>query len=139
MNMKCDIYIQQNTQTDSGNIQREWIYSRTVPCKIEPIKTGGATNRGDNKTFDSTAENRYTEFFQLRMKSPIPISRRSRISAIKDNAGNVIYKEIDRYSQPDMIFDVTASHAEVDPLGKISYYETTLQRVEVQYNDATSG
>ena len=37
-----------------------------------------------------------------------------------------------------MIFDVTASHAEVDPLGRVSYYETTLQRVMIQKNDTIS-
>jgi hypothetical protein len=138
MNMKCDIYIQQNAQSSSGNITREWVYDRTIDCKVEPLKTGGAMNKGDNKNYDTGNENRYTEHFQLKIKSPIPISRRARISSIRDNAGNVIYKELDRYNQPDMIFDVTSNHAEIDPLGKICYYETTIQRVEVQHNDSTS-
>ena len=138
MNMKCDIYVQQNTQTDSGNIKREWIYDKTIDCKIEPIKLGGSTNRGDNKAFDVGPQNEYHEMFQLKMKSPILISRRSRISSIKGSDGKIIYQEFDRYGQPDMIFEITASHAEIDPFGKIAYYETTLQRVMVQYNDATS-
>ena len=48
------------------------------------------------------------------------------------------YREIDRYGQLDMIFEVISSHAEIDPLGKVSYFETTIQRVEVQHNDSTS-
>lgn len=139
MNMSCDIYVQQNSQTSSGNVSREWVYDKTVNCRIEPIKLGGASGTTDNKTFDSGNESRYYEPLQLKMKSPIQISKRSRISSIRDNLGNVIYKEIDRYNQPDMIFEVTASRAEIDPLGKVSYYETTMQRVEVQKNDATSG
>lgn len=138
MNMKCDVYIQQNAQSSSGNITREWVYDKTIDCKVEPLKTGGALGRGDNKTFEHSDNNSYSERFQLKVKSPIPISRRSRISSIRDIAGNVIYKELDRYNQPDMIFDVTANHAEIDPLGRVSYYETTIQRVEVQYNDSTS-
>lgn len=138
MNMSVDIYVQQNAQTKSGNVSREWVYNRTIPCRVEPIKVGGSTNRGDNKAFDAGTENRYTELFQLKIKSPVPISRRSRITGIKDNRGNVIYKEIDRYGEPDMIFEVTANHAEIDPLGMTSYYETTVQRVEVQNYDTNS-
>jgi hypothetical protein len=139
MNMTAEIYIQQNTQADSGNVTRQWVYDKTLDCKIEPIKSGGALGRSDNKTFDYGSDNSYQERFQLKMKSPEPLSRRWRVSGIKDISGNSIYKEIDRYGQPDMIFDVTASHAELDPFGKISYYETTIQRVMVQQNDSNSG
>ena len=45
--------------------------------------------------------------------------------------------EIDKINNPDTIFDITATHAVLDPFGKISYYEVTLQRVEIQ-NDQTS-
>ena len=138
MNMKCDIYVQQNKQTISGNVSREWVYSKTINCKIEPLKTGNAMGRGDNKVFEHGDDNSYYEKFQLKMKSPISITRRARISSIRDNAGNGVYKEMDRLNQPDMIFDVTASHAEIDPLGKISYYAVTLQRIDVQHNDSTS-
>ena len=136
MNMKADVYIQQNSQDSTGNIVREWVYSRTIACKVEPIKAGGALNRADNKTFDASGvDNAYLERFQLKMKSPDAVSRRFRVSSIRDSNDNVVYKELDRYGLPDMIFDVTASHAEIDPLGKVSYYETTIQRVMVQKND----
>ena len=46
MNMTADVMIQQNVQSEtSGVIQREWLYDRTIRCKIEPIKTSGATIR----------------------------------------------------------------------------------------------
>lgn len=138
MNMKCDVYAQQNTQTSTGNIAREWVYDRTIDCRVEPIKLGGSTNRGDNKSFDSGENNFYSEHLQLKMKSLIQLSKRSRISSIRDSNNNSIYKEIDRYGHPDMIFEVTASRAEIDPLGRVSYYEITIQRVEVQRNDSTS-
>lgn len=138
MNMRCDVYAQQNAQSKSGTITREWVYLKTIDCRVEPLATGGALNRGDNKVFDHGTDNSYDEMFQLKMKSPVPLSRRYRVSAIRDNAGNIVYKEIDRYGQPEMIFEVTASHAEIDPLGKVNYYETTLKRVEVQKNDSTS-
>ena len=138
MNMTSDIYIQQNSQSQSGIINRQWVYDQTIPCKIEPMKSGGALNRADNKAFESQGNNEYTERFQLKMKSPVQLSRRSRISNIRDNSGSIIYVEFDIYDQPAMIFEVTSSHAEIDPLGYVSYYETTLQRVLIQYDDTSN-
>lgn len=138
MNMKCDVYTQQNEQTEGGSIRRKWVFSKTIECKIEPLKTSGALGRGDNKTFVQAGEDEYLENFQLKMKSPINMSKRWRVSSVRGSRGDVVYKEIDRYGQPDMIFEVTASHAEIDPFGKISYYEVTLKRVLVQDNDTNS-
>lgn len=137
MNMSVDIYVQQNSQSsDSGVLTRQWVYSQTIQCKIEPIKSGGASNRADNKRFDIGKHNEYDEKLQLKMKCMIPVSKRWRISGIKSNDGKQVYTEIDKIDNPDTQFDVTASHAVLDPFGKISYYEVTLQRVHIQ-NDNT--
>jgi hypothetical protein len=138
MNMSADVLIQQNTQSESsGSIKREWLYDRTIQCKIEPLKASGGGNRYDNKRFDIGTHNEYDEKLQLKMKCLIPMSKRWRVSAIRSNDGKQIFFEIDRYDTPDTIFEVTASHAVLDPFGRISYYEVTLQRVHVQ-NDNTS-
>ena len=137
MNMKADIYKQQNKQSSaSGGIQREWVYNTTIQCKIEPIKSGGASNRADNKIFDLGPHNEYDEKLQLKMKCLVPFSKRWRIHNIRSNDNKSVYTEIDRIDNPDTIFDVTASHAVLDPFGKITYYEITLQRVHIQ-DDST--
>lgn len=137
MNMTADIYIQQNIQSESsGVIKREWVYDKTIQCKIEPLKSAGSGNRNDNKRFDIGQHNEYDERFQLKMKCLVPMSKRWRVSSIRTNDGKQVYTEIDRYDTPDTTFDVTASHAVLDPLGKISYYEVVLQRVHIQ-NDNT--
>ena len=139
MNMSAQVYTQQNTQSQSsGVITREWVYNETIRCKIEPIKTGGASNRADNKRFDIGKHNEYDEKLQLKMKCMIPVSKRWRISGIKSSDGKQVYTEIDRSENPDTIFDVTASHAVLDPFGKIAYYEVTLQRVHIQNDNTTS-
>lgn len=137
--MSADIYTQQNKQSStSGSIKREWVFKETISCKIEPIKTGGASNRADNKSFDIGKHNEYSEKLQLKMKVLMPISKRWRITAIRTNDNQQVFTELDKYDNPDTIFDVTSSHAVLDPFGKISYYEVTLQRVHVQ-NDNTAG
>jgi hypothetical protein len=138
MNMTADVYTQKNKQSEtSGVLTREWLYDKTIRCKIEPIKSGGASNRIDNKRFDIGTHNEYDEKLQLKMKCLVPFSKRWRISGIRTSDGESVYVEVDRYDSPDTIFDVTASHAVLDPFGKVSYYEITLQRVHIQ-NDNTS-
>ena len=132
MNMTADVLIQQNKQSEkSGTIKREWVYDQTIPCKIEPVK-GGAGSRYDNKRFDIGAHNEYDEKLQLKMKCLIPISKRWRISTVRSNDNKQVFVELDKYDTPDTVFDVTASHAVLDPFGKVAYYEVTLQRVHIQ-------
>jgi hypothetical protein len=140
MNMTAQVYIQQNVQdTDTGAISRQWVYKKTVECKIEPIQARGTNTRGDNKSFGTSdnAAGGYDEGFQLKMKSLDLLSKRWRIVNIRSSDGKQVFVEIDKIDQPDTIFEVTSSHAVLDPFGKISYYETTIHRVKVQDNDKT--
>jgi len=137
MNMTAQVYVQQNVQdTDTGAISRQWVYKKTVECKIEPI---GANIKGDNKRFDASdgSGSGYDEGFQLKMKSLDLLSKRWRIVNIRSSDGKQVFVEIDKIDQPDTIFEVTSSYAVLDPFGKISYYETIIHRVKVQDNDKT--
>jgi len=140
MNTTAHIYGQQNVQDENtGAISRQWVYKKTIKCKIEPVKITSTSSRGDNKNFN-TAQNSqagYTEGLQLKIKSPELISKRSRLSNIRSSDGKQVFVEIDKIDQPDTIFEVTASHAVLDPFGKVSYYEVVVQRVSVQDNDKT--
>jgi hypothetical protein len=137
MNMTADILVQQNNQSaTSGVITREWVYEETIRCNISPIKSGGASSRGDGKRFNVGKNNEYEEILELKMKCLVPVSKRWRISGIKSSDGHQVYTEIDRYDNPDTIFEIVGSHAVLDPFGKVSHYEITLKRVRVQ-NDNT--
>jgi hypothetical protein len=138
MNMSLEVMIQQNVQDpNTGTILREWVYEKTIPCKIEPVKSSGASTRGDNKTFDKGQTGGYSEKLQLKTKSLELLSKRWRVQNIRSSDGKQVFVEIDRYGNPDSIFEITSSHAVLDPFGKISYYEATMQRVPVQSNDRT--
>lgn len=139
MNMSVDLYEQKNTQAaGTGVITREWVYNRTINCRVEPLKTKGSSNKADNKTFSGVKFDEYDEKLQLKMKCMMPISKRWRVSGIRTNDGRQVYTEIDLIDNPDTKFDVTASHAVLDPFGKISYYDVTLQRVHIQSDNTTS-
>jgi len=138
MNMTADLLIQQNSQSpSSGVILREWVYDKTVQCRIDPLKSSGASERADSKKFNVGRNHEYTEKLELTMKCLIPLSKRWRITNIKSNDGSVVYTEIDRQDNPGTIFEVVSSHAVLDPFGKVSYYEVTIERVRVQ-DDNTS-
>ena len=141
MNMYADIYKQQNKQDPStGSIIREWVYEKTIPCKIEPIQSRGTSTKGDNKVFGNAdnAQGGYDERLQLKMKGLEIMSKRWRIHYIKSSDNQQVFTEIDRYGNPDSIFEISSSHAVLDPFGKVSYYESTLHRVPVQTNDKTT-
>jgi hypothetical protein len=140
MNMTAQIYIQQNTQdSNTGAISRAWVYDKTIPCKVEPIKTRGTSSRGDNKSFNpaNNAQGSYDERLQLKIKTLQLLSKRWRVDFIRSSDGQQVFFEVDRYGKPDSIFEVTSSHAVLDPFGKISYFESSLVRVSVQDNDPT--
>ena len=137
MNMTADVLTQQNIQSEkSGVVKREWIYDRTIDCKIEPIKSP-TSSKYDNKHFGAGSSKEYDETLHLKMKCLTQLSKRWRVSNIRSSDGRKVFVEIDRWDTPDTIFEVVQSHAVLDPFGKISYYEVTLQRVHVQ-NDNTS-
>lgn len=140
MNMYADIYIQQNTQDpDTGAVVREWIYDRTIKCKIEPIKSRGTNTKGDNKIFTAgdNTKGGYDENLQLKLKGLELLSKRWRVGSIRSSDGKQVFIEIDKYDNPDTMFEISASHAVLDPFGKVSYYEASLHRVPLQNNDKT--
>lgn len=139
MNVKADIYRQTNTQDpNTGAIIRGWNFFKTIQCKVEPIKVGGASTRSDNKTFAQSGDAfGYSEKLQLKIKTTELLSKRWRIENIRSSDNQQVFVEIDKNGKPDSMFEVFSSHAVLDPFGKVSYFEATLQRVQVQTNDPT--
>lgn len=138
--MKCDVYVQKNTQTDSGSITREWSYNQTISCFVQSMKSGGPF-KGDAKTFivnQDKQANPYKEILNVVMLAQVPLSKRWRVSSIRTSDGSPVFVDPDRLGNPDVIFEVSGSHPIIDPLGKISHYHIDLERVQVQNNDKTS-
>jgi len=131
-NMKADIYYQIESQDlNTNEIERKWILLKTIDCSINPIKESGGSTTSDNKYFSKE----YTEDLETKMNTMNQLSKRWRVSNIKNNSGASLYKEIDRVSQPDTIFEVYSSHPILDIFGNIQYYQNHLRRTTVQNND----
>lgn len=130
--MTADIYYQLTEQDDSTNaINRRWVLLKNISCSIVPIRESGGSATSDNKTFDK----KYIEELEIKMYTSERLSKRWRVSGIKNNKRINLYQELDRISEPDTIFEVYASHPIFDVFGNINYYENHLKRTQVQSND----
>lgn len=136
MMMKADIYEQENTQdSKTGIIQRHWELKRTVSCQIQPTRSDGGSTKTDGKFYNSE-NNSYRETAQLRAKFLVPLSKRWRISNVRSSNNELIFKELDTLSQQPTIFEVISCHPMTDPFGRLSHYDVTLERVNIQNNDS---
>jgi hypothetical protein len=138
MNMKVDIYKQENTQNpNTGSIERHWEYIKTVRCLIEPSKSSGTSTSADGKQFTNGVVG-YRETMQLRGKFITQLSKRWRISNIKSSDNELIFNQVDLNNSPPTVFEVVSCHPMTDPFGRFSHYDVTLERVNIQSNDTGS-
>lgn len=129
--MTADLYEQLTEQEETTNaIVRRWILSKNIQCSVIPIKETGSSISSDNKNFGKD----YVEELEIKLRTTEKLSKRWRVSGIKNNQKKELYLEIDKVSSPDTIFEVVSSHPTFDIFGNIQYYESHLKRTQVQLN-----
>lgn len=130
--MTADIYSQISEQDESTNaIVRRWVLLKNISCSVIPIRESGGSATSDNKTFGKD----YVEELEVKMYTLEKLSKRWRVTSIKNSQKQDLYTEIDRVSEPSTIFEVYASHPIFDMYGNIQYFENHLKRTQVQSND----
>jgi hypothetical protein len=129
LNMTCDVYVQQKVQdAEHGGIKRTWVFDKKITCHIDIISSAGARTPDNNKNFGFI----YIEEEKMRLKTKDPLSKRHRISNLKNRAGEVVFIENDKIDTPPTIFEIESYHPRLDPFGNILFYECNLRRVGVQ-------
>lgn len=130
--MTADIYYQISDQDESTNaITRRWIILKNISCSVIPIRESGGSATSDNKTFGKN----YVEELEVKMYTLEKLSKRWRVSGIRNAQKEELYTELDRISEPSTIFEVYASHPIFDMYGNVQYFENHLKRTQVQSND----
>lgn len=130
--MNADIYNQISEQDESTNaIVRKWVLLKNIQCSIIPIRESGGSATSDNKTFGKD----YVEELEIKMYTMEKLSKRWRVTSIRNAQKQDLYTEIDRISEPATIFEVYASHPIFDMFGNVQYFENHLKRTQVQSND----
>jgi hypothetical protein len=130
--MRAEVLYQITEQDESTNeISRRWATLKFIKCSILPINESGGSSTSDNKSFSKE----YIEELETKMYTKEQLSKRWRISNIKNQNNVDIYQEVDKVSSPNTVFEVHGSHPILDMFGNIQYYENHLRRVQVQPND----
>lgn len=130
--MSATIYHQHVDQDEkTGSIVRNWSVLKNIQCSVMPIRESGGSATSDNKNFAKE----YSEELEIKIYTLEKLSKRWRISNIKNQNREEVYREPDRISSPNTIFEVYASHPIFDIFGNVQYYENHLKRTSVQNND----
>lgn len=128
--MKADVMSLAVTQDPRTNsLTKVWTVSASsVPVLVEPIKTVSASARVSGKEF----KNHYleTDFFNL--TTNYQLSKRNRITNVRDADGKLIYKEVELAGDPATVFEVVGENAIVNPFGQNTSFVYLMGRVEVQ-------
>lgn len=128
--MKVDILDLQVVQDPvTGSLDKNWVTVATdVKCLLEPIKTISASERSSGKHFsDIYVEN---DLFNLAIGRQL--SKRERITNVRDADNKIILKELEVAGQPATAFEIIGETLIISPFGKVSQYTYMVGRVAVQ-------
>ena len=127
--MQLDLYrVQIDQDPNSGEINRKWIYTETLPCLAKSIISSGVRSPSNDKTVDS----RYMVEEILKVMTLVKLPRNAKISNVRDLNGLVLWEEAEISGNPATIFDIVGSTPIIDGFGQILEYETTIQRSDIQ-------
>lgn len=131
LNMTADIYVQRNEQDlETGAVKRSWIFFKKVPCHVDIINSQGASTPDNDKIFGKE----YVQEEKIRLKTSEHLSKRMRVTNIKNRSDQSLFIEFDQVDTPPTIFEIDSHHPRLDPLGNVLYYESNLRRLSVQSN-----
>lgn len=127
--MQVDLYQQVISQNENtGEIVRNWIYVRTIQCLAKSqISSGIRTPANDtniSKTYDAEEI--------IKVMTGERLSRKYRITKIRDLDENILWEDADIPGSPPTVFEVIGSTPILDGFGQILEYESTLQRTKIQ-------
>lgn len=129
MAMQLDIYKQQEEQdSDTGVIKRNFMYYKTIPCYARGIISESSTRNLDKQTFG----NKYSNDQHIEVRTGQRLTTREKVSNIRDSQGNVIWYELNYPSDTPTVFEVVGTTPITDPFGNVVGYNTSLRRSENQ-------
>lgn len=127
-NMTVDVYNKVTTRNaDTGQLEAEWRYDRTIPCEGRGVVSEGIRTVGSTEDFNR-AERGYGDVDWFKMRTDVQISKRSRITNCKDRRGNELWVDID--TGESVRFEVLGSQPLPDPFGRVYLYDTLCERVQ---------
>ena len=124
------IRVWQSGTTDQGTPDDSSDDLETFACIARGIIDGGVRVAGTTERFGQLYDG--VDYVQITFPASVRISRRDRITNIRDNQGNIIWAEEERTDQAPTIFSVRGVIPVVDPFGRHVENAALLERAETQ-------
>lgn len=129
---------------DSGEIIRSWQSGstdqgtpndtsddlETFPCIARGIIDGGIRVSGTTERWSSLYD--AVDYVKITFPANVKLSRRDRITNIRDQHGNIIWFEEERLDGAPTVFSVTGVIPVIDPFGRHIESNALLSRAEAQ-------
>lgn len=127
-NMTADLYTKATTRNaDTGQLEATWTFDQTIDCEVRGVVSQGIRTVGSTEGF-RRAESGYFETDWIKIRGAVLVSKRARVTNVKDRYGNVLWFDPDL--DAPMRFEVLGSQPMPDPLGRVYLYETLCERVQ---------
>lgn len=126
---------------ESGAVQRTWVTDnatenaqtgviKDVPCLARGVLGTGIKGVGSTESFESVYTN--VDWVKVRVSPDTNITKRDRVTRIRDAEGNVVWKENEVDGEPATVFNVMGITPVPGPFGAVMEYSVLLKRAEVQ-------
>lgn len=127
-NMTADILVKVIAQDPKSKAMvNSWEVDHSINCYATSIVTDAVSDDSDGKQFRAA----YDEWQFIKIRTGERLTKRHRVTNIKDRSGNVIWIEDSRDGVPTE-FEVQGVTPRFEPFGSVIDYEVLLKRVEVQ-------
>ena len=127
---------------DTGEIERYWqevdddpdtagMQARTIPCIVRGVLDGGIRVAGTTERYSPAGVYENIDFAKMQFPANVQLSKRDRITNIRNSRGELIWKEEEWKGAPT-VFDILGVTPIPDPWGTLIENHALLQRSEVQ-------
>lgn len=104
----------------------------TFQCQARSVITGGLNSQGTTERWNSKGGYENVEFVEIQIPKNVIVTKRDRITNIRDSRGNVIWREEEGGLFTPTVFDVRGVAPSLDPFGSVIEYFALLERSEIQ-------
>lgn len=127
---------------ESGEVTRTWVDDdpdtlteeghiiKNVPCIARAVLGSGLNNVGNTERFDEIYKN--IEWVKMQVPPGYSITKRDRMTRIRDQKGNVIWTNEEENDSPPTVFNVMGVTPIPGAFGDVVEYMVLLKRADVQ-------
>lgn len=130
LSMRLDVYRQSEVQDpDTGAMNREWSYYKTIDCHAKGVISNSATTRSSDKQVFS---NKYINDQVIQVRTTEKLTAREKVTNVRDMNNNVIWSEINFPNETPTVFELIGTTPITDPFGNVIGYNSSMKRSENQ-------